>query len=207
MWLPGCRDVDWPVKLQPSWHPICCPIDQDPYEKGSTLKGKNLLPLGANSFLLEQTPFQKGAKTIDSCLTWMRIAGEIHVPYLSLIFGHLLTVQLEQKRAKQLTELSNLNVYQFPLRLVKFMCRIYPKYLDSYLPCNCAGLGGSVGCAVRLETRRLWVQPPPRSATFFMEIDHEILSMVILSLPLIQEGQLSISDKRMCTILVNRFED
>ena len=32
---------------------------------------------------------------------------------------------------------------------------------------NCAGLGGSVGCAVRLETRRSRVQPPPRSATFF----------------------------------------
>ena len=29
-------------------------------KKGSTLKGKNLLPLGANSFLLEKTPFQKG---------------------------------------------------------------------------------------------------------------------------------------------------
>ena len=29
------------------------------------------------------------------------------------------------------------------------------------------GLGGSVGCAVRLETRRSRVQPPPRSATFF----------------------------------------
>ena len=28
-------------------------------------------------------------------------------------------------------------------------------------------LGGSVGCAVRLETRRLGVQPPPWSATFF----------------------------------------
>ena len=28
-------------------------------EKGATLKEKNLLPLGANSFLLEQTPFQK----------------------------------------------------------------------------------------------------------------------------------------------------
>ena len=27
--------------------------------------------------------------------------------------------------------------------------------------------GGSVGCAVRLETRRSRVQPPPRSATFF----------------------------------------
>ena len=30
-----------------------------------------------------------------------------------------------------------------------------------------AGLGGSVGCAVRLETRKSRVQPPPRSATFF----------------------------------------
>ena len=30
-----------------------------------------------------------------------------------------------------------------------------------------AGLGGSVGCAVRLETRRSRVQPLPRSATFF----------------------------------------
>ena len=30
-----------------------------------------------------------------------------------------------------------------------------------------AGLGGSVGCAVRLETRRSRVHPPPRSATFF----------------------------------------
>ena len=41
----------------------------------------------------------------------------------------------------------------------------------------------------------------------FMEIDHEIFSMVILSLPLIQEGQLSVSGERMCTILVNRLED
>ena len=30
-----------------------------------------------------------------------------------------------------------------------------------------AGLCGSVGCAVRLETRRSRVQPPPRSVTFF----------------------------------------
>ena len=41
----------------------------------------------------------------------------------------------------------------------------------------------------------------------FMEIDHEIFSAVILSLPLIQEGQLSVSGERMCTILVNRLED
>ena len=37
----------------------------------------------------------------------------------------------------------------------------------------------------------------------FVEMDHEIFS----SLPLIQEGQLSVSGERMCTILVNRVED
>ena len=36
-----------------------------------------------------------------------------------------------------------------------------------------------------------------------VEIDHEIF----FSLPLIQEGQLSVSGGRMCTILVNRLED
>ena len=34
-----------------------------------------------------------------------------------------------------------------------------------------------------------------------------IFSMVILSLLLIQEGQLSVSGERMCTILVNSLED
>ena len=41
----------------------------------------------------------------------------------------------------------------------------------------------------------------------FVEIDHEIFSTVILSLLLIQEGQLSVSGEKMCTILVNRLED
>ena len=41
----------------------------------------------------------------------------------------------------------------------------------------------------------------------FVEIDHEIFSIFILSLPLIQEGQLSVSGERMCTILVNRLKD
>ena len=39
----------------------------------------------------------------------------------------------------------------------------------------------------------------------FVEIDLEIFSTVILSLPLIQEGQLSVTGERMCTILVNRL--
>ena len=41
----------------------------------------------------------------------------------------------------------------------------------------------------------------------FVEIDHEIFSTVILSLPLNQEGQLLVSGERMCSILVNPLED
>ena len=41
----------------------------------------------------------------------------------------------------------------------------------------------------------------------FVESDHEIFSTVILSLPLLQEGQLSVSGERMCKILVNHLED
>ena len=41
----------------------------------------------------------------------------------------------------------------------------------------------------------------------FVEIDHEIFSTVILSLPLIQEEQYSVSGERMCTILVKCLED
>ena len=60
---------------------------------------------------------------------------------------------------------------------------------------------------IRLAIRRLQVRPPPGRLNSFVEIDHEIFSTVILSLPLIQEGQLSASSERMCTILFNRLED
>ena len=60
---------------------------------------------------------------------------------------------------------------------------------------------------VRLETRRSRVQPRRGRQHSFLEIDHEIFSTVIPSLPLIQEWQLSVSGQRMCTILVNRLED
>ena len=69
------------------------------------------------------------------------------------------------------------------------------------------GLSGSVGCASGLVIRRLWARPPPGQQHSFVEIGHKIFSTVILSLPLIQEGQLSVSGERMCTILVNRLED
>ena len=45
------------------------------------------------------------------------------------------------------------------------------------------------------------------SLLLIQEGSHEIFSMVILSLLLIQEGQLSVSGKIICTILVNRLED
>ena len=48
---------------------------------------------------------------------------------------------------------------------------------------------------------------PPGLQHSFIELDHKIYSTVILSLPLIQEGQLSVSGERMCTILVNHLED
>ena len=55
---------------------------------------------------------------------------------------------------------------------------------------------------------RPWFNPRRRCRQHsFVEIDHEIFSKVNLSLPLIQEGQLSVSGERMCTILVNRLED
>ena len=80
----------------------------------------------------------------------------------------------------------------------------YTTYI--FLKQNRAGLGDSVGCAVRLEIRRSRVQSRRGRQNSFVKIDHEIFSKVILSLPLIQEGQVSVSGERMCTILVNRLE-
>ena len=41
----------------------------------------------------------------------------------------------------------------------------------------------------------------------FMKIDHEIIFMVILSLLLILEGKLSVTDESSAQALVNRLED
>ena len=76
----------------------------------------------------------------------------------------------------------------------------------TYLPIT-AGLGGSVGCAVDWRPGGRGFNPRRGRQQSFVEIDHEIFSTVILSLPMIQEGQLSVSGERMCTILVNRLED
>ena len=70
-----------------------------------------------------------------------------------------------------------------------------------------AGLSGSVGCASDWRPGGRGFDPRRGRQHSFVEIDHEIFSTVILSLPLIQEGQLSVSGERMCIILVNRLED
>ena len=67
--------------------------------------------------------------------------------------------------------------------------------------------GGAVGCASDWRPGGRGLDPRQGRQHSFVEIDHEIFSTVILSLPLIQEGQLSVSGERMCTILVNRLED
>ena len=55
---------------------------------------------------------------------------------------------------------------------------------------------------INLVIRRLRVRPPWGRQHSFVEVDHEIFSMVFLSLPLIQEGYLSVSGEIICTILV-----
>ena len=79
-------------------------------------------------------------------------------------------------------------------------------YLSQYIQLL-AGLGGSVGCASDWRPGGRWFDPRQGRQHSFVEIGHEIFSTVILSLLLIQEGQLSDSGERMCTILVNCLEE
>ena len=56
--------------------------------------------------------------------------------------------------------------YQISESLNRLHGGTVPLFTVSTTKISC-GLGGSFGCAVRLEIRRSRVQPPPRSATFF----------------------------------------
>ena len=60
---------------------------------------------------------------------------------------------------------------------------------------------------VRLVIRRLRDRPCKVGNILSWRFDHEIFSTVLLSFPLIQEGQFSVPGERVCTILVNRSED
>ena len=77
----------------------------------------------------------------------------------------------------------NIMVYQFIakafIRLCSFTAKSGSLVFTYALGWMCIGL----------VIRRVWVRPPPGRQHSFAEIDHEIFSTVILSLPLIQEGQ------------------
>ena len=60
---------------------------------------------------------------------------------------------------------------------------------------------------VILVIKRLRVRPLSGWQHSFVEIGQEIFSTVILTLQLIQEGQLSVTGEKMCTILVTYLEN
>ena len=59
----------------------------------------------------------------------------------------------------------------------------------------------------RPEIRRLRVRPRWVGNIISRRFDHKIFSTVILPLPLTQEGPMSVSDERICILLVNRIEN
>ena len=84
----------------------------------------------------------------------------------------------------------------------------------SYLPCPWATYMYKIVASVaQLDVPSEWrpggrgFSPRRGRQHSFVKLDHEIFSTVIPSLPLIQEGQLSVSGEKMCTLLVNRLED
>ena len=61
-----------------------------------------------------------------------------------------------------------------------------------------AGCGSLIRCASPWYADGCGFDPHVRQNSF-VKIGNELISVAILSLPLIQEGQLSVTDKRMCT--------
>ena len=91
--------------------------------------------------LSEPSPFAYAIRYIFTrCSPSTKIFQNIHTPYIHT------------------TQCTSLCMCRCTCNLRVFRCRA--EWLSW-------GLGGSVGCAVRLETRKSRVQPPPRSATFF----------------------------------------
>ena len=82
--------------------------------------------------------------------------------------------------------------------------QIFQRRKSPFIPCCLnvfeAGRASSVGCAYRLVSRRSRVRSS-RPAHSFVDICMVMKrnSTTIISLPLIQEGQLSVTSERMCT--------
>ena len=100
-------------------------------------------------------PIIPGSVSAEFGVEWLPL--EEIWPQADYITVH--TPLIPQTKSKHLTE---------PLQIENDFTT-YATIVDTDQPAQLhrAGLGGSVGCAVRLETRRSRVQPPPRSAIFF----------------------------------------
>ena len=115
----------------------------------------------------------------------------------------------------QCTEFMGFCCSEIKLKLEEGMSSRWKEYLDKdfFLFCQENTLWVLPASVAQLDAPSDWrpggrgFNPRRGRQHSFVEIDREIFSTVILSLPLIQEGQLSVSGKRMCTILVNRLED
>ena len=100
---------------------------------------------------------------------------------------------------KQITALLNFVVLLNYLH-TSILIRIRMKHI---IAVHKAGPGNSVEWRP-IGNQEVGGSTPARSAT--LRFHDEIFSTVILSLPLIQERQLSTSGERMCTVLVNCLE-
>ena len=66
------------------------------------------------------------------------------------------------------------------------------------ITCSIAWRGSSVGCASAWYVDGSGFDPHVRQYSF-VDIGNKIISTAILTLPLIQEGHLSVTGERMCT--------
>ena len=79
--------------------------------------------------------------------------------------------------------------------------------LISYIPCTSPAPVVAQLDACPTGDQKIAGSTPTGSAAIFREDRSGNIFMVILSLPLIQNGQMSVPGERMCTIQVNHLED
>ena len=73
-----------------SWETTLSKFFWLPSEKGSTPKGKNLLPMGANSFLLEQIHLQKGLVEQKSKQKIMKVVSLVKMAEIYQVYPFIL---------------------------------------------------------------------------------------------------------------------
>ena len=88
-----------------------------PFQKECTLKGKNLLPRGANSLLLEYTPFQRGGKQI---LTRLSSPKYIYIYICLCVLRNVKSIQFRNDPAQSRNSHFVAQILEFSL----YMCKV-----------------------------------------------------------------------------------